>query len=419
MKRPNPSHGRSAGARSRWLAHAPLWIYPASFGTTLVFYSFAWSGLYPPLSWEIFSFLAATSGVCMLMLGVSRMTWRDTQAVGDRWWTVERSRKATLALFFALGLECLHAGGVPLLMIFSGVEYDYRAFGVPTFHVVFLGLYTFLCTHFFALFLESRAKVYLVCSLALMSISLIIVNRGALVQLVLTMALLFAASTGLRAATLLRMGSYAALFVILFGYVGDARMSSMGVAPEITILAIGDASPSYPASVVGTGPFWVYLYASSPLANWQMNVSLPTAGHFDLVTFIALELMPDFIGKHMVDEATFRTSPRLVTEALTVSSAYGRAFFLAGWWGCWAVFSLFLGYFMLARRIFRRTEYFDSAMATLGAGVALLTYFNMLSFVGLVGPLLVGAAMRFMGRRRVPRPRPSRRLPSHAQPPNP
>jgi hypothetical protein len=419
MKRPNSSGGRSAAKRSHWLAHAPLWIYPAAFGTTLVFYNFAWSELYPSLTWEIFGFLAATSAVCMLFLGVSRMTWRETQPVSHGWWTARRSRRVTIALFLALGLECLHAGGVPLLMIFSGVEYDYRDFGIPTFHVVFLGLYTFLCVHFFAQFLETRAKVHLACSLALMCISLIIVNRGALVQLLLTMTLLYAASTDLRAVTLLRMGIFATLFVILFGYVGDARMNSMGVAPEITILAIGDASSSYPASVMGTGPFWVYLYASSPLANWQMNVSLPAAGHLDLVAFLALEVMPDFIGKHMVDEATFRTSPHLVTEALTVSSAYGRAFFLAGWWGCWAVFSLFLGYFMLVRRIFRRTEYFNSAMATLGAGAALLTFFNMLSFVGLVGPLLVGTAMRFTCRRRVVRRHPANRPLCDGQSPTP
>ena len=115
-------------------------------------------------------------------------------------------------------------------------------------------------------------------------------------------------------------------------------------------------------------------------------------------------MLPDFIGKRLTDPSVFETSPALVSSALNVTSAYGRAFYLMGWSGCVTVFLYLLAYYLLTRVMFGRTEYFDSAIATMAAGASLMTFSNTLVFSGFVAPMIVAIVFRaiFRIRRRTP-----------------
>ncbi|MCX7119998.1 MAG: hypothetical protein NTZ86_09095, partial [Legionellales bacterium] len=127
-------------------------------------------------------------------------------------------------------------------------------------------------------------------------------------------------------------------------------------------------------------------------ANLQLNVSegnvRSAAIQITPMTFIALEILPDFIGKHLISVDTFSISPILISNSLNVSTGFGRAFYLAGWAGSFAVFFLFLGYYALIWQFFRNTEYFKSVMAMFSAGSALLVFHNMLTFLVFTGPLM-------------------------------
>jgi hypothetical protein len=393
-----------------WISATPLLAYGASFLGVLLSYRLGWSLLYPPLSTEVVLFVVATTLTCFVVVAFERMTMRRQSSRTPTWWTLRRVKITLVLSYFIALLECAHAGGVPLFFVASGVDYDYRDFGIPTLHVVFFCFYNFLAIHWFSLFLRTRERRYLLHSLLLVFINLLFVNRGAVVQCMIAMALMFIALRGVRQITALYLTGIVLASIYAFGYVGDLRSQSLGIDSAATISVIGDASDSYPVDVIGTGPFWVYLYASSPLANFQLNVAQGTTVHADPDVFFALEMAPDFLGKRLVPDTVFSMAPLLITDALTVSTAYGRAFHLLGWAGAIIVFMIFLTYLAVARVIFRGTEYFSSAMAVMGSGAALMAYYNMMTFSGLIGSLFAAAIVRFACVRRRSGARPSRAI---------
>lgn len=382
-----------------WLAVSPLLAFVMSFVAVLVCYGLRWSDLYPPLSWELVTFIGLTAAVCLTLVAFERLIWRPVTPSVATYWNIRRTVLATCALYALTVLEFIHSGGVPILMLLGEENYDYRDFGIPVLHVAIFAAYCFLAVHWFSIYLQRGDKRYLMFAVLLLAINVLIVNRGAFVQCVLAIGLLFVLHRGVRPRTLLTVATATVLLIISFGLVGDARMAAMGMDPSVAIVQIGEVSADYPERL-GSGPFWVYLYASSPLANWQLNVSRDTSIHIAPHIFVALEMLPDFIGKRLVSGEIFSIGPALITDALNVSSAFGRAFYLQGWAGAVAVFTQFLLYYFVVRRLFRGTEYFASALATFSAGSALLVFHNMLTFAGFVGPLMFAALLRLLHSRR-------------------
>jgi oligosaccharide repeat unit polymerase len=391
-------HDRQRSAR---MAVAPMMAYVLAFMAALATYSVGWSAAYPPLSWQLLAFIGATCVACLCIALPSLLLRARARAPSSSWWTARKARWTVAVIYALTALECLHAGGVPLLQLLTGADYDYREFGIPTLHVVLFGIYNFLAVHFFSVFLRSGDRRFLWACISLLLLNLLIVNRGAVVQSLLAVAVLFLVRRriNLRAVAVLLVALGAGIY--LFGAVGDSRMIAMGLDPDQSITVIGDATDGYPAATLGSGPFWVYLYSSSPLANWQLNVSMGGAANAPLSTFIALEVLPDFVAKRLVPEEVFELSPHLIVDALTVTTAYGRAYFLWGWVGSTVVFSLLLAYYAAARWVFRGSEYFDSVLATMTAGAALMIYYNMLTFAGFVGPLAIAVVLRIACVRRL------------------
>ena len=388
------SFSAAHSTRFYWLATSPLWAYVLCFFTVFVCYQLKWSTIYPPLSPAVVVFVFLTLIVSLIVVGSEWLVWRTPVALPGSWWTLSRVRGATILIYAATLAEWVHAGGIPLELVLSGADYDYAAFGIPTFHVVVFGLYWFLIVHWYSLWLRGYGRSFAFYSMALLAIDVSTVNRGGVLQALIAFAILYVARAGAGLKAALKIASIFAAVVLLFGYIGDARMVASGIDPETTILVVGGAAEDYNADVLGTGPFWIYLYASSPLGNWQLNVSEATTIRADAWTFIRLEMLPDFIGKRLTDPSVFGTSPALVSNALGATSAYGRAFYLMGWGGCATVFLYLLAYYMLTRVTFRRTEYFDSAIATLAAGSSLMTFSNMLVFSGFVAPMIVAIVLR-------------------------
>jgi hypothetical protein len=382
-----------------WLEVSPLLAFVVSFIVVVVCYALGWSELYPPLSWDLAAFIGLTVLVCFAVMTIVRMLWRPAAPNVTMYWNIRRTVRATCALYALTILEFLHSGGVPIALLLGEGTYDYRDFGIPVLHVAIFAAYCFLAVHWFSIYMQLHDRRYLICSGMLMAINVLIVNRGAFVQCSLAIGLLFALHRGFRLRTVLTMSVTTILLIVAFGLIGDARMAAMGMDPSVAIAQIGEVSAGYPEGL-GSGPFWVYLYASSPLANWQLNVSRDASIHIAPLTFVALEMLPDFIGKRLVPDEIFSIGPMLITDALNVSSAFGRAFYLQGWAGAIAVFTQFLLYYFIARRLFRGTEYFPSAMATFSAGSALLVFHNMLTFAGFVGPLIFAALLRLLHSRR-------------------
>ena len=377
--------------RLYWFGVSPLVAFSLMFIFVVTMYKFAWSELFPPLEWNLLWFISTTILVCV---GLAIVKWimRRPEIINIKtYWNMRRVFIASSVLGTLTCLEFFHAGGIPILFLMDDSIYDYRNFGIKVLHVAIFATYNFLGVHWFLLYLCFSKKNYLIFSILMLSINVLILNRGAIVMCALSIGIIFVLQRGLRLIQILKITAVATILTVLFGILGDARMVATGMNPSDGIEIIGEASDSYPQNL-GSSAFWVYLYTCSPLANLQLNVSegnvRSAAIQITPMTFIALEILPDFIGKHLISVDTFSISPILISNSLNVSTGFGRAFYLAGWAGSFAVFFLFLGYYALIWQFFRNTEYFKSVMAMFSAGSALLVFHNMLTFSGFTGPLM-------------------------------
>lgn len=386
--------------RNYWLTVSPLVAYVLAFLFVLGFYQLGWSYLYPPLGGEVLVFLLLTSLTCLVLAAIIRILPPGRSVHSSSYWGSVNSRRLMIVIVTLVLLEFAHAGGVPIALMLASDSYDYREFGIPTLHVILFGVYSFMTVHLFYLYLSEGGRRYLMYSISLLLINILIVNRGAFLQSMIAMLVMYVTVRGIRARALATVVAVVVAFVIMFGLIGDARMKAMGMDPDTSISVIGDATDKYPADALGSGPFWIYLYASSPLANWQLNIAKNNSIDAPFSKFFALEVVPDFISKRLVSDDARKESPELVASAMTVSSAFGRAFYFKGWLGCTVIFSVFLFYYLLARLLLSGTEYYVSGLALLASGASLMIFFNMMIFAGLIGPLFVALTFRFIFLRR-------------------
>ena len=96
---------------------------------------------------------------------------------------------ACTLLFFIV--EVLYNNGVPILLIFSGEQYDYTQFGLPTLHVFFVAYLSAFAVINFARFCFYNERKYLLPLGVALSLFAMMMNRGAFLIIALSCSLLW------------------------------------------------------------------------------------------------------------------------------------------------------------------------------------------------------------------------------------
>src|SRR5689334_7734552 len=112
----------------------PFFIYIGSFLVVLLIYSLGWSNLYPSIQPPVIIFIGATFVVAFLLGVCLHVTGAITyhKITGSNLVVV-----CLIGVWISYMMEFYYNGGIPLLIIArGGVGYDYRLFGIPTFHVL-------------------------------------------------------------------------------------------------------------------------------------------------------------------------------------------------------------------------------------------------------------------------------------------
>jgi hypothetical protein len=155
----------------------PYFCYVFSFTTAILVYLLGWSDLYPPLSFTLLCFLVITTAL-HLYAGI-RLRRSGTIVFKP---VMLSSHTAplfiTVALYVLWSVDCVHAGGIPLLKILLGQPYNYRIFGIPSVHVFIVTFSSFYTIYLFHLYLSSRRKMILVLYLINLFAAILIYNRG-------------------------------------------------------------------------------------------------------------------------------------------------------------------------------------------------------------------------------------------------
>jgi hypothetical protein len=350
----------------------PFAAYAAGFLVALSVYSLGYSDLYPPLQPSLRWFLLSTCVICVFLACATSGIVPSSSSKAERFGTHLAIFTAIMGVFV---IEVVANRGIPLMLIVANADFVYRDFGVPQLHVAFVAFCYFFAVYWFDLYILGQGRKFLILSTAATGTSLLIFSRGAFIITLIALIFVYVQRRGLDRRILLTFAVATAAALWGFGQLGDLR--TKGATGESIILTVGDASDKFLNSNIPTALFWPYLYASSPLANLQLNITDRAAADSPTL-FLVLEFLPDFISKRIVPEETIEASnPLLITEELTVSTMYGRPFLLMGWVGLFLSFSYFIVILIVCLKVLQRSKYFVAAAGILSSLAFLCIFDNL------------------------------------------
>jgi hypothetical protein len=374
----------------------PFFIYIGSFVTALSVYMLEWSNLYPRLDSSTIFFLVLTflfAVFCGLFLDKTRKI---------RYVQIKQSDNQVLITAFiwiSYIAEFVYNKGVPLLVILNGdVDYDYRLFGIPTFHVLVSTFGSFYSIYLFHQFLSTKQKKILLLSLVNALPLVLIYSRGMIFMVLTSCFFIYVASLNtLKVKTMITVLVVVLIILYAFGIMGNLREGK-----EISskyILEISKASNNLKDSIVPNEYIWAYLYISSPLSNFQSTIDKTKPDKYDWVPFFIYELIPDFISKRLGAALDIEREdvPR-VASWLTVSTFYARAYYFVGWIGILIMFLFFISTTFIYIFLLRRDNpYFMTGLSILTTLVLYNSFDNMYVFSGLSFQLVYPLLFQYLG----------------------
>ncbi|CAH0447415.1 hypothetical protein [Ralstonia syzygii] len=352
----------------------PFFVYILAFGGTLLAYGLGWSTIYPSLSGDVVSFFIWTF---LAALPLAAVVWpRLLIAYHGRSGLPDWMTKAMVAGMIA---DIAYAGGVPLLMVAAGEDFDYSQFGIPTFHVILATFSSAYAAVRFSDYLATKRTRYLVDALIPLAFSILTFTRGTAMMSLIAFGFVWLGHHGMPRLRSLIAGMVLAMAALYgFGVMGDIR--SPGAMDDISQPSYVFRHSSVPAPYM-----WVYIYVTSPLANLQNTVDAGARPNGSVKQFVAAELIPDFIGKRVLEAMDVpREDVARVSPTLNASGIYARAFSYLGWIGANVIFAVLAVVVVIFTWLIAGSSYAIPAIATLNTLVLLCIFENMLSFTGMV-----------------------------------
>lgn len=363
----------------------PFFCYSFAFLISLSLYDLRWSDIYPELSITTLLFLSSSILISFL-LGILFNSLFDKKSV-------EFNRKFTkfnsysIVFFIAIGflLEFIYSKNVPLIWGLLGWQFNYKEFGIPTFHVFLLPYSSaFVILSFYRYICNKNNRYHLVSMLFIMFLISLIVNRAALMVIIFSIILIYCYKRFSRKKVVPILFLITTI-IYAFGFIGNKRMISQGYENEYAVLDVAMASSSFKESLIPNEFFWGYLYSTVSIANLENQLYLyadkPLGDSFDI---LAYDILPDFISKRVVSENKQELfKPDLIKEELTTSTIYGRAIKIDGYIGG-AILYLYMCLLVFLSFIFSPREYTIPVCSIFSIICALSIFSNMVVFSGVI-----------------------------------
>lgn len=372
----------------------PFYIFIAAFLSIGAAYFLGYSELYPPLSFSLIFFFL----VIFLVMGIMGYLFQQKKII--RFFPVTGNTNLiylTITMILLTLIEGIYSHGLPLTDMLLGRDSGYAEFGIPVVHVILMTFNAFLSTYLFQLLLSKFQKSYLVLFLLSLIPNVLVVNRGMLTMVLMNCIWIYLIYLGkrIKIRQVIVLIPIALIGLYAFGVMGNARLNTSyqngnSAFDSSEFMDIGQANDSFRNSSIPKEYFWGYIYATSPLANLQMNIDFHnTEAHSsarEWNAFFFNEMIPDFIGKRIVAQKDYLSTEKLkVTPELNVSTAFIGPYMWLGWLGilifiCYMILIAIL-YIFLLQRI--HSKFFIVGVSTINT-VFLFSFFaNMISFTGL------------------------------------
>ncbi|WP_155407630.1 hypothetical protein [Pluralibacter gergoviae] len=366
----------------------PFWVFFSSFIFVGFLFELHLSHLYDyidggALKVEMY-FILITSVFCAFFLHVFFIRKVSSK---NRTSDISNNNALLIMIFIMVGsfVEFGVEKVIPLLSVLRGDGYEYKNFGIPTYHV-FLVIYVMTSAVLaFNRYMLHGTKKNLLITIMCVFYSILIVNRGLMIMTVAPCVYMYLYYKANKKSL---FNSLVFFFVIIFvfGYIGDKRMKSSGYTDENPIYRIGQIdSPILKA--LPSGFSWFYVYASSPIAtlyNQETKLGFDRGDFFD---YMHSTIIPDFIAKRFGDDDSFRYKPALIDKQLTVPTGFGVALRVYGYTGV-AYTYLYLSLLIFIFAGLNTKGNIVPILAVLSSVSSLMIFSNMLNFSAGILPLL-------------------------------
>lgn len=369
----------------------PFLVYILAFGSVLAIYQLGWSMLYPTLSAGLLLFFALTFLASLLL------AWLVSSLVTQ----IEPYPPALLpgmTVWLIVGtfvIELINEGGVPLRMVAQGQSFYHHEEAVIHLHA--FSLWSVFSTIRFADFLYSKRRRYLFEATLPVIFYLLLVYRGPALITLVSWAFLIVIKRG-RLGVMAGIGTTVAALLVFYvnGVIGDLRSPGQELS--------GGPSPAFLQSGIPHTYFWSYLYATAPMANFQLTVNTLTESYGNAGEFIASELLPDYISKRilprlddriLVGQGNLATRDLLYTwrqpqiaPGINIATIFARSFGYFGWLGPVAMFVALGMFIFLYLLLIVRSPYAVPSLALLNTLIVFCLFNNMLASTAILPQLL-------------------------------
>ena len=375
----------------------PYFSFANSFLVATILYSPSLSAIFPDFGFSIYFLLFATISTTYLLGTMSQKKVERIISAPVCNHPAYSTRIFIFALPFAL-LEIAANPNTPLMMAISGAATHKNfitEYGIPTIHALVVTLFQIVivqgCNELIAR-TEGRNKIFLsVCSATCFLI--IFLSRGALVICLLASIFCYLSSANKYRGKRIVATLITVVFALyIFGWLGNLRTGD-----DEYILKIGGANTDVFGRIISSEFFWGYLYIASPLANLALSIELhESLRHFDLITVVLLDIIPDVISKRITEFneewVTFRP---LVDPALTVGTIFARPYFFGGPVGAAIVFLWTLFLIHVSLNVSEKSPYATTILGFANALAFLCIFTNTAVFSGTIGPIYICLAFGF------------------------
>lgn len=372
----------------------PFLIYILTFGSALAIYQLGWSEIYPPTTPGIvlfFAFSFFVAGAFGWLVQPRVRSIRAYRAGLLPGWAIA----VPLACFAA---DLVYAGSVPLIDMIRG-QFHYTSFkGMPSLHVFAVTFGSVYSIIRFADFLYETGGVrwrYLGEAAIPIIFLLSIVYRGpALIVLTSWVFVFLIYLPRIRVSHVLTMIGLGALLLFGAAKLGEARSGNVN--------GLGHASAAFHGSNLGPVAFWLFLYSTGPLANFQYAVSTvqPSYDLKRIPEYIVSELLPDTISHRILPRlgaGPDRNIPEF-SDHFNVSSIFSRSWIFFGWISVLTTFAVFIFILYAYLGAIRTSPLAVPCLALLNTFVVYNLFDNMIATtsigIQLLWPLLLGMLLK-------------------------
>lgn len=362
----------------------PFFLYPISFIIVFILYALGWSNLYPKLSNSLILFFV----VSFLIYAVIGYVIHINKYIGFNKIDIKLDKTNLHLAIIIIGfvIEFLYERNIPLISLIFGEDgVNYKEFGIKSLHVFLVSYNSFITVILFHNFLSNKTKLNFTFFFISLIPSLLIVNRGMFIIGLFSSFFVFMQSLTKRIQFkfILIIITTALLSAFAFGWLGNLR-SAHGDPNYIPKQSL--ATHKFMSSSIPKEYYWIYLYGSSPLANFQYNINHTDEINLKLFDLVLFEMVPTVISKRITAvTGTEKKSPKRMVSWLTVGTLYSTSFNYMWWFGpiLLMLYVLLINIVTIAL-VPKSSKYHVSTIAILSTLIFMNTFDNMIIFSGLI-----------------------------------